>query len=66
MITKEFKLYGFTVYLYDYGYAQYLYPSFNKNAEFKVGKKQFKELSRYLRNCRWALTLNKSVKFYEF
>lgn len=46
MKTRTFDLAGFTVEVFDFGYAQYMYPVFNGNAEFKVNHDGFRGLSR--------------------
>lgn len=47
----------FDVNIHDFGYAQYYYPSFNGNAEFKVSSIGFKNLRRYLRTVKWLNNL---------
>ena len=46
---KTINVLGYNVTIHDFGYAKYMYPSFNGDAEFKVSKKGFKELYHYLR-----------------
>jgi len=54
MATKRIiEVAGFSVEVYNFGYASYYYPSFNGNAEFKVTSKGFRELSHYLRTIRF-------------
>ena len=57
---KEHKIQvlGHEVKVIDFGYAQYMYPSFNGNAEFKVSKSGFKSLAHYLRNINWLINLD--------
>ena len=49
---RDIKVYNFEVEIHDFGYAKYMYPKFNMNAEFKVSKKGYKQLSHYVRNCK--------------
>lgn len=53
MLIKTFNLLGHKINIYDFGYKQYMYPSFNGNAEFEVSKKGFKNLHSYIRNINW-------------
>lgn len=46
---REFKIANVNIELHDFGYAQYYYPSFNGDAEFKATSKGFRELSSYVR-----------------
>lgn len=52
-LIRTIEVDGFRVDLYDYKYAQFYYPQFNGNAEFKVSSKGFKELRRYLRTVKY-------------
>lgn len=49
MKRRIIEVAGFKVELYDFGYAQFYYPSFNGNAEFPVTSRGFRKLSTYLR-----------------
>ena len=58
MIAKEyptttFNIYGFKVEMIDFGYAKFLYPSFNGNAEYPANCKGWKQLCSYLRTILW-------------
>lgn len=57
MLVKTIVIYGFNILIYDFGYAKYMCPEFNGNAEFKVNKKGFKRLSSYLRTVLWIESL---------
>jgi len=57
MKKREINVLGFKVEIFDFGYAQYMYPSFNGNAEFKVTKQGFKSLCHYLRMINWMNNL---------
>lgn len=50
---REIQVRGFKVEVHDFGYASFYYPSFNRNAEFKVTPKGFRQLSRYLGLLKW-------------
>lgn len=52
MKIRTIYIYGFEIHLYNFGYAQYLYPAFNGNAEFNVSKQGFKKLKTYLKNIK--------------
>lgn len=45
---------GYEVEVVDFGYAQFYYPTFNGDAEFKVNSKGFRQLSSYLRTVTWG------------
>jgi hypothetical protein len=49
MKTRTFILHGYTIDVYSYEYATFMYPSFNGNAEFKATNTGFRALSHYLR-----------------
>lgn len=51
--SRIVNILGFDVEIINFGYATYMYPCFNGNAEFKVSKIGFKQLYHYLRNIRW-------------
>lgn len=53
-LLRTIKVDGFNVEVHDFDYAQYYYPSFNGNTEFKVSSTGFKDLRRYLRTVKWA------------
>lgn len=57
MKKRMINIYGYDVEVYDFGYKQYMYPSFNGNAEFEVTRKGFRKLSHYLRTCIWIKNL---------
>lgn len=59
MKKRTFKLYGYEIDVFDFGYKQYMYPSFNGDAEFEVTHKGFRKLSTYLKNCLWIREMNK-------
>jgi len=61
MLKKEITLFGFKVQIMQFGKAQFFYPTFNGNAEFKVSKKGFKELTHYLRSVNYHDRLLESV-----
>jgi hypothetical protein len=54
MKTRTINIFGFDVEVWNFGYAQYYYPAFNGNAEFKVNSNGFKQLRHYLKTVRWA------------
>jgi len=56
-LIRTIEIDGFIVEVMDFGYAQYYYPSFNGNAEFKVSSKGFKVLRHYLRTVKWLNNL---------
>ncbi len=53
MKTRTVNLFGYTIEIYNFGYASYMYPSFNGNAEFPVTSKGFRRLSSYLRTIKF-------------
>lgn len=53
MKIREFIMFGARIELWDFGGSQFLYPTFNGNAEFKVNHKGFRELSHYIRTCNY-------------
>jgi hypothetical protein len=53
MKTRVINVNGFDVEIVDFGYAKYMYPAFNGNAEFRVSKAGFKQLRHYLRTIAW-------------
>ena len=57
MKKRSINICGFNVEVYDFGYASYMYPEFNGNAEFEISRKGFKELSHYLRTIIWMNNL---------
>ena len=59
MKKRTVKILGFDVDIYAYPNKQYMYPSFNGDAEFVVSRKGFRQLSHYLRNIIW---MDKIVK----
>ncbi|MEK6882878.1 MAG: hypothetical protein AABY22_24860 [Nanoarchaeota archaeon] len=59
-IIRQIEVEGFKVEIHDFKYAQFYYPSFNGNAEFRVNSKGFKELRRYLRTIKWMKKLIQS------
>lgn len=61
MKQRFIQVCGFKVEVCQYHYASFYYPSFNGNAEFKVSSKGFRELSHYLRTCKWMDEQMKSV-----
>ena len=52
--VREIEVDGCKVEVHDFGYASYYYPSFNRNAEFKVSKKGWLKLRHYLRLIKWV------------
>jgi len=40
---------GFNCTVINFGYATFIYPDFNGNAEFKASRQGFKKLKSYLR-----------------
>lgn len=44
---------GFKVEVWNFGYAQFYYPTFNPNAEFKINSQGFKRLRNYLGTIKW-------------
>lgn len=52
-LKRKFKMCGFYVLVYDFGYASFYYPEFNGNAEFPVSQKGFRQLSSYLRTVNY-------------
>lgn len=59
MIKRTFNLLGCKIEVYDFGYKQFMYPSFNGNAEFEVSNKGFRKLHSYIRNLNWFNNLLK-------
>ena len=59
MKQREIVVHGFKVEVCDFGYAQFYYPAFNGNAEFKVNRNGFKKLRRYLGMIKW---INKNLE----
>lgn len=53
MKKRTFNLVGYTIEVWDFGYKQFYYPTFNGNAEFEVSSKGFRALYRYLRTLNW-------------
>jgi len=53
MKTKTFYLLGYPIEIYNFGYASFMYPSFNEDAEFRVSKQGFKRLYHYIRTVKW-------------
>lgn len=51
---REIEVRGFKVEVWDFGYAQYYYPSFNLNAEFKVCRDGFRRLRNYLGSVKFV------------
>lgn len=49
MLKRHIYVRGFRVDVYQFGLRQFLYPSFNHNAEFRANKEGFSSLDRYLR-----------------
>jgi hypothetical protein len=47
MKIRIIQLFGFDVQIINFGYATYMYPGFNGNAEFKCNKEGFRLLSSY-------------------
>lgn len=60
MKIRTVVILGFDVEVFDFGYAQYMYPSFNGDAEFKVNRDGFKKLCHYLRTIIWMKNINKN------
>ena len=59
MKTREFKLHETNIEVWKFSNASYFYPTFNGDAEFKVNKEGFKNLSSYIRTLNW---FNKYLK----
>lgn len=53
MKKKSFTLFGYQIDVYNFGYATYMYPTFNGNAEFKVSKQGYRNLHHYLRRLNY-------------
>lgn len=53
MKKRVVNILGFNVEIHDFGYAKYMYPEFNGNAEFEVNHKGFRKLHHYLRTILW-------------
>lgn len=53
MQKRVINILGFEVEIVNFGYATYMYPTFNGNAEFEVNKYGYKKLRHYLRNILW-------------
>ncbi len=53
-LVRTIEVDGFKVDVMNFKYAQFYYPQFNGNAEFKVSSKGFKALRHYLRAVKWA------------
>jgi hypothetical protein len=53
MLKRTVTILGFKIDLYDFGYAKYMYPQFNGDAEFEISRKGYKKLTHYLRNIIW-------------
>lgn len=64
-LIRKIDVEGFEVQVMNFGYAQFYYPSFNGNAEFKVSSKGFKNLRRYLRTVKWANEQLRSVGVFQ-
>ena len=62
MNKKQIEILNFKIDVYDFGYASYFYPSFNKNIEFKVSKKGYKQLANYLRTIRWIDQIDQKLR----
>lgn len=52
-LVRTIKVDGFKVDVLDFKYAQFYYPQFNGNAEFKVCSKGFRQLRHYLRTVKY-------------
>ena len=52
--VREIEIEGFKVEVHNFGYASFLYPSLNGNAEFEANSKGFKRIRSYLRTIKWA------------
>lgn len=59
MKKRTIEVAGYKVDVYNFGYASFLYPQFNGNAEFDCTAKGFRQLSHYLRTCKWLWALDK-------
>jgi hypothetical protein len=64
-LIRKIDVEGFEVQVMNFGYAQFYYPSFNGNAEFKVSSKGFKNLRRYLRTVKWSNEQLRSVGVFQ-
>lgn len=53
MLKRTIEIAGYPVEVYNFGYASFMYPEFNGNAEFPTTSKGFRQLSHYLRTCTW-------------
>ena len=53
MKKREFVLGGTKIEVFNFGYASFMYPSFNGNAEFKTTGKGFRQLSSYIRTVNY-------------
>lgn len=58
---RTIQIDGFDVEVHDFTYAQYYYPSFNGDAEFKVSSSGFKNLRKYLRTVKWVNNITKPL-----
>lgn len=56
-LKRTIEVDGYEIDVMDFGYAQFYYPKFNGDAEFKVSSQGFKALRHYLRTVRWANNL---------
>ena len=65
MKTRTITVLGYTVEIHDFGYAQYMYPTFNGDAEFKVNKEGYKILRSYLRRINWSDRLMEEMEVHK-
>lgn len=63
MKIRTVNILGFGIDIYNFGYAQYMYPNFNGNAEFKVSHDGFRKLHHYLRNIFWMQKQSNLVNY---
>ena len=63
-MIKESKvsILGFDIDVCNYGYATYLYPSFNGNFEVRANHKGFRQLHHYLRMVKWIQKTGKKIR----
>jgi len=63
MKKRSINVLGYTVEMWDFGYAQYMYPAFNGNAEYPVTHKGFRGLHHYLRTIIWMESQKKLSRY---
>ena len=51
---RQIKVLGFKIDVVDFGYAQYFYPTWNGDMEFKVSKQGYKDLCHWLKTIIWC------------